>query len=70
MLACARPCWVVVRRLVGFSSAKRTPASQLPAGVIVRVFGSSRMDYFTLNVSHFVVAAACAAVLAIVACRR
>ena len=32
-----------------------------------RVLGPSRAGYFTLNVRHFVVAAACAAVLAIVA---
>ena len=70
MLACARPCWVVVRRLVGFSSAKRTPASQLPAGVIVRVCGSSRAGYFTLKLRHFVLAPVCVPVLASVACRR
>src|SRR5450759_5883700 len=48
----------------------RTPAGLLPAGVLARVLGSSRAGYFTLNVRHFVLAAVCAAVLAIVARMR
>jgi hypothetical protein len=48
----------------------RTPAGLLPAGVLVRVRDSSRAGYFTLNVRHFVVAAVCAALLAIVVRRR
>ena len=56
--------------LDGRMSAEKAPTSQLPAGAFVRVLGSSGAGYFTLNVRHFVLAAVCAAVLAIVARMR
>ena len=51
-------------------SAEKAPTSQLPAGAFVRVLGSSGAGYFTLNERHFVLAAVCVAVLAIVARMR
>jgi NAD-dependent dihydropyrimidine dehydrogenase PreA subunit len=48
----------------------RTPAGLLPAGVLACVLGSSRAGYFTLNGRHFVLAAVCRALLAIVARMR
>jgi hypothetical protein len=70
MLARAWPCWAVVRRLVGNPSAMRALAGLLPVGVLACVLRSSLAGYFTLNLRHVVVAAACAAVLAIAACMR
>ena len=51
-------------------SAEKAPTSQLPAGAFVRVLRSSGAGYFTLNERHVVVAAVCAALLAIVARMR
>ena len=46
---------------------ERTPVGLLPAGVLTVCSASLCAGYFTLNVRHFVLAAVCAAVLAIVA---
>ena len=74
MSACVWSCWAVSGRLVGIAAATnalaRTPVRRLLSGVLAKVLGSSRARYFTLNASHFVVAAVCVAVLAIVACTR
>ena len=51
-------------------SAEKAPTSQLPAGVLVCVRGACRRGYLTLKARHFVLAAVCAAVLAIVARMR
>ena len=68
----AGPCLAVMgcdeascRQHVGNDATERTPARQLPTGVLARVLGSSCAGYFTLNASHFVVTAACVALLAI-----
>jgi len=46
----------------------RTPAGPAAGGGPRGVLGSSRAGYFTVNASHFDVAAACASVLATFAC--
>ena len=51
-------------------SAARTPAGLLPAGVLVCVRGACRRGYLTLKARHFVLAAVCVALLAIVARMR
>ena len=73
----AGPCLAVMgcdeascRQSVGNDATERTPARQLPTGVLARVLGSSCAGYFTLNASHLVVAAVLAAVLAIVTFTR
>ena len=50
----------------GMTSAARTPAGLPPARVLVRVLGPTSEGYFTLNGRHAVLAAMCAAVLAMV----
>ena len=51
-------------------SAARTPVSLSLMGVLVACLPFCSRGYFTLNVRHVVVAAVCAAVLAIVARMR
>ena len=73
----AGPCLAVMgcdeascRQSVGNDATERPPAKQLPTGVLARVIGSLCARYFTLNASHFVVTAACVAVLVIAAVIR